>query len=81
MSHLHNLNEVPARDGHRLRQYCLRNEHCTEVREHGDHVCVKGPKGTAVFPDREMGSGLWHTVIKMIVAVGLGVLALMIYLH
>jgi hypothetical protein len=81
MSHLHSLSEVPPRDGRRLKQYCLHNPNCSDLRQHGDHVCVKGPKGTAVFPDRQMGSGLWHTVIKMIVAVGLGVMFFMIFVH
>jgi len=82
MSHLHQLSDVRARDGHQLKQYCLRNENCKEVREKGDHVMAKGPKGTAVFPDREMGSGLWNAVLKMIIAVGLGAfIAILVLVH
>lgn len=76
MSNRHSLDKVPARDGHALKGYCQHDPRCISIREQGDHVIARGPKGSAVFPDREMGTGLWHVVLKAIVAIGLGVLVL-----
>jgi hypothetical protein len=71
MSAPKNLSEVRERDGRDLMNYCRHNPNVKSIRECGDHVMVKGPKGTAVFCDREMGTGLWHKVIRMMTAVGL----------
>ena len=81
MSNRHTLNKIPARNGHLLKQYCVHDERCIEIRENGDHVIARGPKGSVVFPDREMGTGLWHVVLKSLIAIGLGVLALLIFIH
>lgn len=76
MSNHKNLTDLPARDGHELKRWCERNERVISLRECGDHVMVKGPHGTAVFPDREMGTGLWHKALKMLAAVGVALFAI-----
>lgn len=68
------LSDVHQRDGHGLKQYCIHNPKCKDWHETGDHVVVKTDKGWAVFPDRDMGKGLWCKVVKQIVAIGLGCL-------
>ena len=49
-----------------------------EIRQSGSHVCVKGPKpGTGVFPkhgNKPLPTGTRKSVIKMLMAIGLGVL-------
>ena len=80
MSHQHSLEKVRRFDGHDLKGYCKHDRRCMEIRETGDHVVVQGPMGSAVFPDRTMGKGLWCTVIKQIISIGLGVFVLAVLL-
>jgi hypothetical protein len=76
MSNRNTLERVPKYDGHALKGYCSHNPACTRIRESGDHVIAEGPRGSVVFPDRDMGNGLWFSVIKSLVKVGLGLFLL-----
>ena len=80
MSHK-SLTDIPARDGRALKSWCERNPNARSIREKGDHVTVEGPRGSATFCDREMGTGLWHKVIKQLIAVGLALFACGLVYH
>jgi hypothetical protein len=68
------LDRIPARDGHELKRYATHHPACREWRECGDHVIVKTQRGEVVFPDRDMGTGLWCQVLKTCLKIGLAVL-------
>lgn len=74
MAKIRCLNDVPARNGRALKAYCIKSGQLSDYHETGDHFVGKAPKGTIVFPDREMGDGLWHKVKRMAIAAGIAVI-------
>ena len=72
------LNE--CKTGRDFNTYVGNDPRTVEIRPCGSHVMVKGPKpGTAVFPyhgNDQLQLGTLKNVIKMLIAIGLGILVL-----
>jgi len=67
-----------CKKGTDFKHYVEHNPHTREMRQTGSsHLCVKGDKpGTAVIPvhNKELPTGTRKSVIRMLIAIGLGVL-------
>jgi hypothetical protein len=64
-------------------RYATHHPNCRGVRTAGSHVTVDGPEGRATFANhkREWPPGLRRKVILELVAIGLGVLGLVVWLY
>lgn len=71
-----------CKTGSHLYSYVEHHPMTKDIRRCGSHVMVKGPKpGTAVFPDHgseQLQQGTLKSVIKMLIAIGLGILGIAI---
>lgn len=76
MSHKHSLDDCHS--GHDFVKYATQHPECRSVRQSGSHVIVEGPlPGRAVLPDHrgDAPTGTRHSMIKMLIAIGLGMVA------
>lgn len=70
--------------GTEFAKYALDHPKSHDCRQSGSHLMVKGPQpGLAVIPvhNKPLPTGTKHSVIKMLLAIGLGVMVIAIFVH
>lgn len=66
-----------SRNTKRLHKTIVKHPACKTWRQKGSHRIYKGPKGSVPMPyPGELSKGLWCALIKQLIAIGLGLMAL-----